>query len=33
MGDDSAAARIPADDDAARKRFNDMLNISPPSTE
>ena len=33
VSDDSAAVKIPTDDDAARKRFNDMLNIPPPSTE
>ena len=28
-----AAAKTPADDAVARKRFNDMLNIAPPPTE
>jgi tripartite ATP-independent transporter DctM subunit len=33
VGGGDAAAKTPADDAAARKRFNDMLNIAPPPTE
>jgi tripartite ATP-independent transporter DctM subunit len=32
-GNAAPAANIPADDDAARKHFNDMLNIAPPPPE